>query len=149
VTFRIAEALEVDRISAIVTGPPGRSHLDDLIADFAALCDRAAPLGIHCDLEFIPVWALPDCDGLSQPYDGDLLIDCLQQRRLPGDGAFPIADILRQLDAIGALRCVGLEIFSAALDTMPADRIGALCADAFARFGFIDTAASAAGEARP
>lgn len=75
--FCIARALRVDRISAIMTGPPGRSDLDTLTEDFARLCDRAAESGVACDLEFIPMWGLPDLatayhvlQGADRPNSG-------------------------------------------------------------------------------
>lgn len=58
--FRIAEALEVDCISAMVSGDGDGSNLEVICEDFAALCDRAAQYGMRCDLEFVPMWALPD-----------------------------------------------------------------------------------------
>ncbi|API60248.1 hypothetical protein BSL82_13905 [Tardibacter chloracetimidivorans] len=61
--FRIADALEVDTISAMVTGEAGRSDLDRMTEDFAALCDRAGRMGLRCDLEFVPMWALPDLES--------------------------------------------------------------------------------------
>lgn len=181
--FRIAEALQVERISAIVTGPAGKSELGKLIEDYAALCDRAASAGLYCDLEFIPLWALPDLktawhvvnsvdrmnsgiifdiwhyirgtpdsdlllqipgekiasvqisDGLADPYDGDMLADCLQHRQIPGDGFFPIVPLLHQLDTIGALQCVGMELFSEVMDKLPSKSIATICRDAFTRLG--------------
>lgn len=51
--LRGAEALGARSITAIVftTAPPGR---DALVEHFAALCDRAADIGVQVHLEFIP-----------------------------------------------------------------------------------------------
>lgn len=61
--FRIADALQVGTISAMVTGERHRSDLDRMTEDFAALCDRAGRMGLRCDLEFVPMWALPDLES--------------------------------------------------------------------------------------
>jgi sugar phosphate isomerase/epimerase len=57
-------------------------------------------------------------DGMSLAYDG------LNNRRAPGDGKFPIDEILEALRASGGLNIVGLEIFSQEFDRMSADAIG-------------------------
>jgi sugar phosphate isomerase/epimerase len=59
--LRIGETLKVTSMSAIATYPAGTViPIDQLTEAFAKLCDRAAPLGIRCDLEFIPMWGLSD-----------------------------------------------------------------------------------------
>jgi sugar phosphate isomerase/epimerase len=59
--LRIGEALKVTSMSAIATYPAGTTvPVDQLTEAFARLCDRAAGLGIRCDLEFIPMWGLSD-----------------------------------------------------------------------------------------
>jgi sugar phosphate isomerase/epimerase len=59
--LRIGEALKVTSMSAIAIYPAGTQiPIDQLTEAFAKLCDRAAPLGIRCDLEFIPMWGLSD-----------------------------------------------------------------------------------------
>jgi len=58
--FRIAEALRVESMSAIVTCPASQVSVDQLIEGFAETCDRAAGLGMRCDLEFIPFWGMQD-----------------------------------------------------------------------------------------
>ncbi|MDR7188218.1 4-hydroxyphenylpyruvate dioxygenase [Microbacterium sp. BE35] len=56
--LRIADALECESFTAIGSFPHGGIHLDDLADSFARLCQLAS--GIRVDLEFIPVWGLPD-----------------------------------------------------------------------------------------
>jgi len=59
--LRIAEALRITSMSAIASYPAGTDvPVDQLTEAFAKLCDRAASLGIRCDLEFIPMWGLRD-----------------------------------------------------------------------------------------
>jgi sugar phosphate isomerase/epimerase len=59
--LRIGEALRVTSMTAIASYPAGTElPVDQLTEAFAKLCDRAAPLGIRCDLEFIPMWGLRD-----------------------------------------------------------------------------------------
>jgi sugar phosphate isomerase/epimerase len=38
----------------------GSVPLDEVVEHFARLCDRAAPLGLSVDLEFIPIWGIRD-----------------------------------------------------------------------------------------
>ncbi|WP_164975703.1 sugar phosphate isomerase/epimerase family protein [Sphingobium fluviale] len=181
--FRIADALEIDNISAMVSGDADDSGLDAMADNFAVLCERATRQGVRCDLEFVPMWGLPDlasawyvleragsancglifdtwhylrgrqdpellasipgdrishvqiADGAATPVGGDLLIDCLAHRCLPGEGDLPIEDVLQQLAAIGGLNSVGLEVFSARLDTMNSQEIGRACLDSFERVG--------------
>ncbi|KRE94209.1 hypothetical protein ASG76_12590 [Nocardioides sp. Soil774] len=55
--FACAELLGVESITlpAIVAGE--RATPEELADDFARVCDRARPLGIRCDLEFLPYWS--------------------------------------------------------------------------------------------
>jgi sugar phosphate isomerase/epimerase len=57
-------------------------------------------------------------DGMSLAFDG------LNNRRVPGDGEFPIDEIVEVLRQTGGLSIVGLEIFSQEFDRMSADAIG-------------------------
>lgn len=63
----------------------------------------------------------------SLPPGVSLLEDCMQRRLPPGQGEFPLIDILRQLDAIGGLNCVGAEIFSERFDSLEGAEIARLC----------------------
>lgn len=60
--FRIAEALQVDRIHLIGCFPVGRYTLDELTQYYAAMCDRAAASGLKCLIEAMPLWGLRTVD---------------------------------------------------------------------------------------
>lgn len=63
-------------------------------------------------------------DGTAElPPGRSLIEDCVFHRVPVGEGQMPIAEILNLLAAGGHLTSVGPEIFSAELDTLPADRI--------------------------
>lgn len=179
--LRIAEALKVTSMSAIATYPSGTEvPTDQLIEGFAALCDRAAPLGIRCDLEFIPMWGLRDLEtawavvnGADRPNSGlifdfyhylrgkpddalletippekissiqvadahaqvnpniSLFQDCIFRRVQPGEGAFPVTQLLQLLDRMGAINRIGPEIFSQTQDEMAGDEIAEITANGF------------------
>jgi hypothetical protein len=70
-------------------------------------------------------------DGLATvPAHRSRFQDCLEDRMMPGTGAFPIAAILQTLKDGGGLRRVGPELFSSRLDAMTAEEIGRTCRDA-------------------
>jgi sugar phosphate isomerase/epimerase len=72
--------------------------------------------------------AVQICDASAMAPTGvPLARDGQTSRRLPGDGDFRIADIVRILRGTGGLNSVGLEIFSSVFDAMSADDIGAAC----------------------
>jgi 4-hydroxyphenylpyruvate dioxygenase len=50
--------------------------------------------------------------------------DGLNNRCAPGDGDFPIGEVVEVLRRSGGLNDVGLEIFSSKFDAMSADAIG-------------------------
>ncbi|HYW30916.1 MAG TPA: sugar phosphate isomerase/epimerase [Gemmatimonas sp.] len=54
-----------------------------------------------------------------------LVEDLLHHRLLPGDGEFPIDDVVQTLRAIDGLTSVGVELFSDAIDALPAHDVGA------------------------
>ncbi|MGB0102490.1 MAG: sugar phosphate isomerase/epimerase [Nocardioides sp.] len=54
--FECAERLGVESITLPAIVSADEISVEELIADFAAVCDRARPLGIRCDLEFLPYW---------------------------------------------------------------------------------------------
>jgi sugar phosphate isomerase/epimerase len=61
----------------------------------------------------------------------DNLVDAtLHHRRLPGDGAFDLARLVRALAAIGAAAPIGVEVFSDALHALPAAEAARRCASA-------------------
>ena len=180
--FRIAEALRVDSISAIVTCPESQVSVDQLIEGYAETCDRAAGLGLRCDLEFIPFWGMTDLEtawkivrtadrsnsgicfdfwhymrgkpdpalldsipgeqiSTVQVADADaalkpgrsMLDDNTFFRVPPGEGGFPVVDLLKQLHRNGALNRVGPEIFAREFDTLSAEEIGARCRTSMAK----------------
>jgi sugar phosphate isomerase/epimerase len=58
--LRLAEEFEVESMSTISSTPAGTVSSDQFTDSFAAICDRAANIGVRCDLEFIPFWGLVD-----------------------------------------------------------------------------------------
>jgi sugar phosphate isomerase/epimerase len=68
-------------------------------------------------------------DGAPEPQGGSVMEDSVNHRMFPGDGAF---DLTGYLQAIGPapVRSIGVEIFSAALDAMPAAEAGRRAGDA-------------------
>lgn len=69
----------------------------------------------------------------SVPPGVALVEDSLFRRCPPGEGAFPVDDLIRALRDIGGLRLAGPEIFSSELDRMGADEIAAIGAQTVAR----------------
>ena len=68
--FRIAEALQVDKIHVVGAFPENRYHTDFLIESYAAICDRAAQNGLRCTIEAIPLYGLKTLDEVWQIVDG-------------------------------------------------------------------------------
>jgi sugar phosphate isomerase/epimerase len=61
--LRIAEAIGARSFTAIAAFPQGAVSVDRMTEDFARLCDRAADIGAHASLEFIPLdWGVPDLE---------------------------------------------------------------------------------------
>jgi hypothetical protein len=60
--FRLAEALQVDWMSAVIPCRQSKISMDQLIEGFAETCDQAAGRGIQCDLEFTPFPGLTNLD---------------------------------------------------------------------------------------
>jgi hypothetical protein len=58
--FRIANALGVRSFTAWAGFPQGRYTLQQIVDAFETLCRRAAQEGLRCDLEFMPVFGIPD-----------------------------------------------------------------------------------------
>ncbi len=67
-------------------------------------------------------------DADSEPV-GDLLEDTLHRRRLPGQGAFPLVDFVRNLDEMGVRVPYSVEIISDELAALPAAEAARLSAD--------------------
>ncbi|MCB1489750.1 MAG: sugar phosphate isomerase/epimerase [Bauldia sp.] len=69
--LRIAETLRITSMSAICSFPAGAEvDVDRLTEAFATLCDRAAGVGVRCDLEFVPMWGLRDLETAWAIVDG-------------------------------------------------------------------------------
>jgi sugar phosphate isomerase/epimerase len=66
--------------------------------------------------------------GMSVAYDG------LNNRLAPGEGDFPISQLVSTLREIGGLNNVGLEVFSPRFDQLSAQEIGDITRHTFARF---------------
>jgi len=64
------------------------------------------------------------CDAPAEPVLEDLALDCMHNRLLPGEGVIPLVDIVRTLDRIGYRGPMGAEIFSDALNDLPASEVG-------------------------
>jgi sugar phosphate isomerase/epimerase len=187
--FELAENLGCEYASLNATFPKHAMAVEELIESFASICQRAANHGMQCDLEFIPLWGVPDLetawrivggaaaenggivfdtwhyvrggssletlrqvpgrrihsvqlnDGpLSLPTDSTLEKDCFR-RLFPGDGEFPLTEILRVLADIGGLRQLGAEVFNPMLKEMSteqvAERVEMSVANVLARAGLI------------
>lgn len=67
-------------------------------------------------------------EGMSLAYDG------LNNRLTPGEGDFPISELVRTLSQISALNNVGVEVFSPQYDKLSAQQIGEITQKVFSRF---------------
>jgi sugar phosphate isomerase/epimerase len=59
--LQIADQLDCESFTAICTAPPNEVSVDELVEPFGDLCRRAN--GLRVDLEFIPIWGLPDLES--------------------------------------------------------------------------------------
>ncbi|MGR3375570.1 sugar phosphate isomerase/epimerase family protein [Salipiger abyssi] len=75
------------------------------------------------------LYAVQLADAALRIRGVNLLDDCLQYRCAPGQGALPLDDFMASVTRLGASD-FGPEIFSSALDTLPAQQAAELCADA-------------------
>lgn len=74
------------------------------------------------------IGAVQLCDAtLEVPKGVSLAFDGLNNRRAPGEGEFPIDEILDALRSSGGIRRIGVEVFSSEFDRMSADQIGLRC----------------------
>ena len=58
--FRIAAELEASTMTVIGTFAAGHVPIAQVTESFAAIVDKAATHGLHCVLEFIPIWGIGD-----------------------------------------------------------------------------------------
>lgn len=63
-------------------------------------------------------------DGPAEP-PADLMTECVANRLLPGEGAFPLVELLRTLNDLGVDLPVSVEVLSAELQALEADEIAA------------------------
>jgi sugar phosphate isomerase/epimerase len=71
-------------------------------------------------------------DAPAEPA-ADLLTETTSLRLLPGEGAIPLVDWIRTLDAIGSCAPIGVEVFSNANDRLPPLEVGRRCGEAARR----------------
>ncbi len=69
----------------------------------------------------------------SLPAGRSMIDDNTFFRSMPGEGGFPVVELLKQLHRIGGLNRVGPEIFSADVDKLSADEIGRRCRESMAK----------------
>jgi sugar phosphate isomerase/epimerase len=62
-------------------------------------------------------------DGAAEPQGGSVMEDSVNHRMFPGDGDFDLTGYLQAIGT-GHIRSIGVEIFAAALDAMPAVEAG-------------------------
>lgn len=96
--FRIADALQVDRIHLVGSFPEGRYEIDELVEYYARTCERAAAHGQRCLIEGMPLWGLKTLGEVweivrraGQP-NGGLIFDTWHYTRAGRDDAL-IAEI--------------------------------------------------------
>lgn len=117
------------------------SGVPDLAAAWAIVQDLdAATVGLTFDtwhyfrgrvdpalLRTIPgarIYQVQLADAERELAGTTLVDDLLHHRLLPGDGQFPIPDVLRTLRETRGLTAVGIELFSDAMDALPAHEVG-------------------------
>jgi sugar phosphate isomerase/epimerase len=59
-------------------------------------------------------------DGLLEPEDPDYFTDCIENRRVPGEGEFDLVGFIRLLDEMDVSVPVSLEVISTQLQARPA-----------------------------
>lgn len=170
--LEICQQLGLDAICATGAFAVGEVEVPALADGFAAFCERAAAASIRVDLEFIPMWGIPDletaweivrradcsnggilfdswhffrgrpdmallrqlpagtiatvqvADAATDLQGADLFEDCMRYRRLPGDGDFPLTEVLAILRDKGGVTSLGPEVFSDELDALAAEEAG-------------------------
>ncbi len=103
-----------------LAGRPNGSVLFDVYHFMRAGGSPADILSVSGSL----ISAVQISDGLAElPPGADAVDDMLNARRLPGKGSFPLAEIIANLDEIGAGKVIGLEVFSTELDAYSTDEL--------------------------
>ena len=62
-------------------------------------------------------------DGLLQPENPDYFTDCIENRRVPGEGEFDLVGFIRLLDEMDVSVPVSLEVISTQLQARPAEEV--------------------------
>jgi sugar phosphate isomerase/epimerase len=65
-------------------------------------------------------------DAPAEPA-ANLVVETMEARLLPGEGAIPLVGWLRILDQIGSAAPIGVEVFSKVLDRLPPVEVGRRC----------------------
>lgn len=113
--FRMAAALEARSVSVVGMFPGGALGPGEMADRFGQFCGRAAAHGLRCDLEFVPIWGLPDLatawrivSQAAAPNSGILLDMWHYSRGKPDD------DLLRHIPG-RFITCVQLNDGTASL----------------------------------
>jgi sugar phosphate isomerase/epimerase len=72
-------------------------------------------------------------DGATQPENPDYYTDCLENRRVPGEGEFDLVAFIRMLDEMDVSVPVSLEVCSTELRKLPAAEAAKRIRDGFLR----------------
>jgi sugar phosphate isomerase/epimerase len=72
-------------------------------------------------------------DGLLLPEHPDYLTDCVENRRVPGEGEFDLAGFIRLLDEMDVSVPVSLEVISTELQALPAAEVTRQLREGFCR----------------
>jgi sugar phosphate isomerase/epimerase len=84
-----------------------------------------------CNLRAEDINLLQLNDGSMRPEDDNYIRDCLTNRRLFGEGEFPLRPFLQEIDAIGYCGPISIEIMSTDLEGRPAVHAAAAMLDSF------------------
>lgn len=117
-------ALEIVRRAA----HPGAQVMVDSWHHFRGSCDSAQ----LCAIPGARLGGIQLNDAPAARPD-DLVLESMQARLLPGEGDAPLAEILRALRDTGTRAPVGVEVFSAELDRLPAVEVGRRAGEAARR----------------
>jgi sugar phosphate isomerase/epimerase len=80
------------------------------------------------------VFAIQLADGAADPVNDDYRLDSLHNRRQPGEGELPVAEMVERVLRKGPLPPLGPEIFHDELSAVPARLAARRCAEATRRF---------------
>lgn len=60
----------------------------------------------------------------------DVIVETMQHRLMPGDGAIPLTEVIRVLDEVGSTAPIGVEVFNASHGDRPAEAVAIEAAQA-------------------